>query len=138
DAGFDAAPERGLRQDLPQDRLVDAGVARRDPAIPARVLHRRARLPGTRAAVRQGARRQVRRRRAEGVANAAAIAAPPSPSRTLPRLCRYRCLPWPRADRDKRRRMRLRSTLSRTPARSSFRLSRPEYPRAETLPPSWP
>ena len=45
---------------LPQDRLDGTGAAGRGRAVPARVLYRRARLPRARAALRQGARRQVR------------------------------------------------------------------------------
>src|SRR5262249_9508019 len=57
---FVAVAQGGLRQDLQQDRLADAGGARRDVAVPARVLHGGARLPRARAALRQGPRRQIR------------------------------------------------------------------------------
>ena len=50
-------PRRGVRQDLPQDRLARAGAGRRPAAVPARLLHGAARLSRARTTVRPPARR---------------------------------------------------------------------------------
>ena len=57
---LDAGAQRGLRQDLPPDRLDRTGAAGRRGAFPAGILHRRARLSRARAALRQGEGGQVR------------------------------------------------------------------------------
>jgi uncharacterized RDD family membrane protein YckC len=57
---FGPGVERGLQQNLPQDRLDHVHSARRRRAVPAGILHRRACLSRTRAALRQGTPRQAR------------------------------------------------------------------------------